>query len=170
MHWFARALAFGFGAGRLPRAPGTWGSLLALPLFLLCAPWPYHVQGAAWFALFCAGWWAAELCGRESGLEDDPRIVIDEICGQWLALLPLAPLFAGGLPAAGGAPVLFLAAGFLLFRWLDIAKPAPINAAERHFRGGFGVMADDALAGAMAAAALLAARWFWLNFANGGAA
>ena len=100
-----------------------------------------------------AGIWAAEEAGRAYGVEDDGRIVIDEIAGQWLALLPLGPL---GLSVSAGnwrAPVVLglLVTGFVAFRCFDIAKPGPVGWAERRFKGGLGVMMDDLIAGAFAA-------------------
>ena len=124
-----------FGVGLLPRAPGTWGSLAALPFAWAIA---YFVAPVAVFAaaaaLFFLGWWAAERMAAASGIADDRTIVVDEVVGQWLAL-SAAPLN----PAA-------YVLGFTLFRVFDIWKPWPVSWAER-LPGGLGVMTDDALAG-----------------------
>ena len=137
-------LATWFGAGLLPKAPGTWGSLAALPF-----AWVIHARlgliglAAATAGLFVVGWWAASVyAGRSHGGPDPGPVVIDEVAGQWLTLLA-APL-----------DWRFYAAGFLLFRAADIWKPWPVRWADRRLKGGLGVMLDDALAAAYAAAAL----------------
>jgi phosphatidylglycerophosphatase A len=101
--------------------------------------------------LLGAGVWAAGQAERVFARKDDGRIVIDEVVGQLLALAPLAAL-APGLRRHPG----LLAAGFLLFRLLDIWKPGPVRRAERAFQGGLGVMLDDVAAGLLAAAAMFA--------------
>jgi phosphatidylglycerophosphatase A len=131
------------GIGCLPWAPGSWGSLAALPLAWAIA-WRFGPAAliAAALALFFLGWWAAETMGRASGIADDSSIVVDEVAGQWLtlAVAPLDPLA--------------YAAGFLLFRLFDIVKPWPVRWADRALAGGFGVMADDILAALYAALSL----------------
>ena len=97
------------------------------------------------------GIWAAGEAQRAFGREDDSRIVIDEVAGQ---LLALAPLLA--LPAASRGNFFAVVTGFVAFRLFDIWKPGPVGAAEMRFTGGLGVMADDLVAGALAAAALAA--------------
>ncbi len=141
-----QVLAFGFGAGLAPRAPGTFGTLVAIPIHLLIAPAPLAVQGLVVAALAVAG---IPICARaaaELGVEDHPGIVWDEIVGFLLTMLA-AP--------AGWA---WLAAGFVAFRFFDIVKPWPIDLVDRTVHGGLGVMLDDLIAGLYAAAALLAAR------------
>ena len=136
-------LATWFGVGLLPKAPGTWGSLAALPF-----AWTIHAAfGAAGLAIatvavFGIGLWASSLYVRRTGIQDPGAVVIDEVAGQWLTLLP-----------AGTDPILY-AAGFVLFRVADIWKPWPVSWADRSLPGGFGVMADDILAAAYAGAAL----------------
>jgi phosphatidylglycerophosphatase A len=153
----SRLIATGFGAGLLPAAPGTWGSLAALP-----PAWALHWAGGfpalalATLAAVALGFWAVgrELAGRPE--EDPGEIVIDEIAGQWLALWPLS----FGLWYAERDPALFPWPGwvgaFLLFRLLDILKPPPVRQADA-LPGALGVMLDDLVAGAMAAALLLLA-------------
>ena len=139
----ARAIAGGFGCERAPRAQGTVASAAAtLVAAGLLAIAPVLLPLFAVLALI-AGLWAI----RRLGVRDDPGwVVIDEIAGQWIALLG----------AIGGGPLLLIA-GFVLFRAFDIFKPGPIRWAER-LPGAIGVMADDVLAGAAAALVLLAAR------------
>lgn len=144
----ARWLALWFGAGLSPKAPGTVGSLAALPcaygLTLLGGP---YLLAAAALVLIPLGVWAA---ARETAVgETDPgRVVIDEVAGQWIALIPAA--------AFGGVAEWIVA--FLAFRALDILKPGPIGWADRNLHGGWGIMMDDVIAGIGAAAIV------WLFF------
>jgi len=114
--------------------------------------------------LIAIGCWASQSAGEFFECEDDGRIVIDEVAGQLLTLLPLG--FLLGAPAAGVAGISFtpdfyfwVVTGFVLFRWLDIWKPGPIGWADRELSGGIGVMLDDVIAGAIAALLLGAALW-----------
>lgn len=100
----------------------------------------------AWGALMAVGAWAAGEAERTFGRGDDGRIVIDEVAGQ---LLALAPLLA--LPAAARTNLAGVVTAFVAFRVFDVAKPGPVRWAERRFAGGIGVMADDVVAGALAA-------------------
>jgi phosphatidylglycerophosphatase A len=141
----ARLIASGFGSGYAPRAPGTAGSLLAVMLGALLMRVPGALPVAALAATF-GGVWAI----RAARIDGDPGwVVIDEFAGQWIAMLGLARASLPGLIAA-----------FVLFRLLDIAKPGPIGWADRQ-GGAVGVMADDVIAGAVAAAILYAARLIW---------
>lgn len=131
--------------GRLPVAPGTFGSAAAVvlaPFVLLPLPLPWRVAVLA--ALFYVGAQAAGRAERLLGQKDPGQVVIDEVLGQWLTLLPLA-----------GPDLPELAAGFVLFRLFDITKPPPIHASERWLPGGYGVMIDDVLAGVYAGVALV---------------
>jgi phosphatidylglycerophosphatase A len=141
----AMLVATWFGCGLLPKMPGTWGSLAALPLAWLIA----YISGPAGLliaavAIFAIGCWAAGVVEDASGIKDAQFIVIDEVAGQFVALAP-APL----------APLPYVV-GFLLFRFFDIVKPFPIRWIERRFPGGFGVMADD-IGAAIYAAIVMAA-------------
>lgn len=134
------------GLGYAPVAPGTWGAGAGLLLFYWLAPLGAIAYGLALAATLLLGVPAASAAERHFGCKDDGRIVIDEVAGQLLALAPLALL----APLRAVDP-LALAIAFLLFRVLDIWKPGPVRWAERRFQGGFGVMADDLVAGALAA-------------------
>lgn len=136
-------LATWFGAGLLPKAPGTWGSAAALPFAWVIAWYggPWMLLAAAIVA-FGSGIWAAEIYSRRTGTKDAGPIVIDEVAGQWLTLAPFAP-----------DPAIWFG-GFLLFRIADIIKPWPAGWADRSVSGGLGVMLDDFFAGLYAAAAL----------------
>ena len=146
----AALIATWFGTGRLPLAPGTWASAIAAGL-----AWPlagaYGTAGLAAAAAlaFAAGWWAAGTHAAATGVSDPREVVIDEVAGQWLALL-----FAPRTLTA-------YAAAFLLFRAFDIFKPWPVGWADRKLPGGLGIMADDVLAGAYALTVLAAGNWAW---------
>jgi phosphatidylglycerophosphatase A len=131
----AGVIATWFGAGLLPRAPGTWGSLAALPFAWIIA------YAGGWIALmvatilvFALGVWAADRAAKETGVQDPGSIVIDEVAGQWMTLIPI-----------GTDPLAFLI-GFILFRAADIFKPWPASWADRTVKGGIGIMLDDMLA------------------------
>ena len=130
----AHLLAFGFGAGLMPKAPGTWGTLVAFPFFALLLPYGADAVLAAALLFFVVGIWAADVTGRALGVSDHGGIVIDEIAA-FLLVLAVTP--------AGFA---WWAVAFLLFRVFDIVKPWPISLADRTIKGGFGVMFDDVLA------------------------
>lgn len=144
-------LATGLGAGFMPVAPGTVGAVEGVAIFLLIhalhlEPGPSALALAIInVALFAIGVWASNRACRVTGLEDPQLVVIDEVSGQLIALTPLAFL--------SSLPILSVVIGFLLFRLFDIFKPFPIRKLE-HLPGGFGVMADDALAGLYAAVLL----------------
>ena len=135
----------------MPVAPGTAGAIEGVAIFLLLNA--LHLgPGLSIFGLaiinavlFAIGVWASNRACRVTGLEDPQLVVIDEVSGQLIALIPLALL-----PSISTISVLV---GFLLFRLFDIFKPYPIRKLE-HLRGGLGVMADDALAGIYAAVLL----------------
>jgi len=146
----AIALATGLGVGFAPFAPGTFGAMLAIPIFVLLSQ-AFWGLTLAWGALLAAGTWAAGEAERAFGGEDDGRIVIDEVVGQLLALVPL---FA--LPVPSRTKFLAVVTGFVAFRAFDIAKPGPVRWAERRFEGGIGVMADDVVAGVLAAGVVAA--------------
>ncbi len=143
------------GAGHIRPAPGTWGSAVALPW-----GWLLHILGGfplllvSTAAAFAAGWWATIQMTRDSDDHDPSEIVIDELAGQWIAILPLSysawtmdldilRLWPGWIAA------------FVLFRLFDIWKPGPIGWADR--RGdALGVMLDDVIAGIFAAIGVIA--------------
>lgn len=147
-----RLVASGFGSGLAPIAPGTMGSFVALLLgAAMLAWWPPALPIAALFAYF-GGLWAV----KATDTEDDPGwVVIDEFCGQWIAMLALP-----------GATVAGCAAAFVLFRAFDIVKPGPVRTAER-LGGPQGVMADDVVAGAISAGLILLIRSGWPDLLGG---
>ena len=141
----ARFIASGFGSGYTPVAAGTAGSAAAV-LAGAALLWvsPLLLAAAALAAAF-GGYLAVE----RAHVEGDPGwVVIDEFAGQWIALLAL------GAPSVPG-----IVAAFVLFRFFDITKLGPVGWADRK-HGSFGIMADDVIAGAIAAALLLIVRLF----------
>lgn len=135
-------LAFGFGAGCAPRAPGTAGTLAAIPLYLLVQGLPGALYLGLVCALFAIGLWACGVVAREFGVGDHPSIVWDEVVGFLITM--------AAAPAGWGWIVL----GFALFRLFDVLKPWPISWADRQITGSLGIMLDDALAGVAAALTL----------------
>lgn len=124
-----------FGAGLLPKAPGTWGSAAALPLAWILTGWGgWPLLLAAAFLCFFVGWWASAVYVRHTNAADPSEVVIDEVAGQWL-VLAAAPL----------DPVCYLV-GFALFRLFDVWKPWPVNWVDDRIGGGLGVMLDDIVA------------------------
>lgn len=146
-------LAFGFGSGLAPKAPGTFGSLLAVLLFPLLAllTLPAYLVLVAVASL--AGIVICDHAAKALQVHDDGRIVWDEFAGQWLALTPLVPVLAWDAPS-----LLWLLAGFALFRLFDVAKPWPIGYLDRRVHGGLGIMLDDLVAGVLAGAVLYGLR------------
>ena len=137
----AHFLALGFGSGLAPKAPGTFGTLTALPLYglLLLVLSPLQILVFCG-PVFLIGMWAAQKTCDDLGVHDHGAIVIDEIVAMWL-VLAIAPLTIQGWGAA-----------FVLFRLFDIFKPWPINWLDVRVHGGFGVMLDDLLAAVYACA------------------
>ncbi len=135
------------GVGLVPFAPGTWGSLAALPVaWLIHASLGPLALAAAALLVVGLGSWSAGATMRRTRSDDPGAIVIDEVAGQWLVL------------AAVPLDLLWYAAGFALFRLFDITKPWPVSWADRQVKGGLGVMLDDVIAAGYAAGVLLAAR------------
>ena len=142
-------LAFGFGSGLSPWAPGTAGTLAAIPLWWLASQAGLLTYVLVTVLVVAVGPW---LCGRTSrdlGVHDHGGIVWDEIAGFLLTMTALPVSWQWGL------------AGFLLFRVFDIVKPWPIGWLDRHIHGGTGIMVDDLVAGVYAAA-LLQLAFYWL--------
>jgi len=140
-------LAFGLGAGYLPKVPGTFGTLVGIPVYLLMQPLAAWLYAVFVFALFGVGVWICALTERDLGVHDHPGIVWDEIVG-FLITMFLAP-----------SGWVWIVLGFLMFRLFDIWKPWPIRQIERRIQGGLGNMLDDALAAVYAFVALQGVVW-----------
>ena len=134
MRHAAHLIAFGFGAGRAPFAPGTFGTLLAWPVGWALGGAHAAVALGLVAALFLLGIWACGITGRDLGAHDHGGMVWDEFVAFLLVLLIVPRELA------------WQAAAFVLFRAFDIAKPPPIRWFERRYTGGFGVMFDDLVA------------------------
>lgn len=130
-------LAFGFGSGAAAKAPGTWGTLVAMPFILLWQQLPLWGYAGVIIVATLFGIWLCERTAKDLGVHDHGGIVWDEFVGVWIALW-LAPVGWG-----------WLVAGFLLFRLFDIWKPWPIGWVDTRVGGGLGIMLDDILAGFM---------------------
>lgn len=133
-HW----IAFGFGAGLSPLAPGTVGTLAAIPLYLVLqalSPLGYLLVLAV---MFLVGLWACDKTARELGASDPGAIVWDEIIGFLVTMAQAPPGW------------IWILLGFILFRLFDILKPWPIGALDQRIKGGLGILLDDLVAGVMA--------------------
>jgi phosphatidylglycerophosphatase A len=135
-------LALGFGSGLLPKAPGTAGTVVGIPCYLLLQPLAVTWYLVTVTVLFALGIVACTHAARRLGVHDHPGIVWDEIVG-YLVTMILAP--------AGWQ---WIVTGFVLFRCFDILKPWPIRWFDRRVHGGLGIMLDDLVAGLFAAAVL----------------
>lgn len=134
----------------MPKAPGTWGTLVAVPLVWWLLPvmplWAYVALTAA---MFLIGVWLCHVTARDLNVHDHPGIVWDEIVGYMITMIA----------APTGWQWLLL--GFVLFRIFDILKPPPIKQIDKHVHGGFGIMLDDVLAGIFAALCLQFVAYFF---------
>ena len=143
-------LAFGFGTGLSPKAPGTVGTLVALPLFWATMNLGAAAQLGIVAALFVFGVWLCGESAKKLGVHDHGGIVWDEIVGMYLTLLAAPPTVQGWVAA------------FVLFRFFDIVKPWPIRDLDHRLRGGLGIMLDDLVAALYAASLLGFYRWLMI--------
>jgi phosphatidylglycerophosphatase A len=137
-------VAFGFGSGLSSKAPGTAGTLIAIPFYLLICKLPLLYYGAIVAAGLIIGVYVCDKTSKDLRVHDHSGIVWDEIIGYWITMMAIPP---------GWQSVI---AGFVLFRLFDIWKPFPIRLLDKHVKGGFGVMIDDVVAAFFA--------WFCLYF------
>jgi len=145
----ARIIALGFGSGLAPIVPGTFGTMVALPIMLALSSASLSIYLVACVVVFGVGVWAAELSCRHMGAHDHNSIVWDEVAGYMVTMILLPMTWQ------------WLLAGFILFRLVDILKPWPINLLDRNVHGGFGVMIDDIAAGVVCCIALHIVRVFF---------
>ncbi len=131
-------IAFGFGSGALPVAPGTFGTLFAIPFYLLLRPLSLPLYLAIVIASFIASAWICDRLSHQLHEHDHPGMCIDEFVG-FLVTMIAAPHGIG-----------WIIAGFLLFRFFDIVKPWPISFLDKNVPGGFGMVLDDVVAGLFA--------------------
>jgi phosphatidylglycerophosphatase A len=135
-------LAFGFGAGCSPKAPGTMGTLLAVGLYLPLERLPLGGYLLVLLGVTLIGFWVCDRASKDLGVHDHPGIVWDEIAGFLLTM------------TAAPSGWIWIVLGFALFRLFDIWKPWPIGWLDRRVGGGVGIMLDDLVAGLLAAACL----------------
>jgi len=141
-------LALGLGSGLSPKAPGTAGTVMSIPLFLLIQDLPLMAYSLITLVITLFGIWICSYSSKKLGVHDHPAIVIDETAGF------LITMFA--------APTgwQWILAGFVLFRFFDALKPWPISWLDKNVNGGFGIMVDDVVAG-LVSMSLLQAYWYW---------
>ena len=132
-------LAFGFGAGLSPKAPGTMGTVVAVFIYLVLPNMPPIIYAGLILLSFVFGIWICGKTAEDLGVHDHGGIVWDEFVGYWITMF-MAP-----------SGLFWVLLGFVLFRLLDIFKPWPIKWADKELAGGLGIMLDDVLAGIMAA-------------------
>lgn len=127
-------LAFGFGAGLMPHAPGTFGTLVAVPIYLLIMQLSVPAYLAVLAAMTVVGVWVCDRTTVDLGVHDHGGIVWDEMVGYLLTLTAVPPTWWN------------IVLAFVLFRVFDIAKPWPINWVDKRVSGGLGIMVDDIIA------------------------
>jgi len=137
----ANFLALGAGSGLAPKAPGTFGTVAAIPLFLLM-PNSLPIYLLIVLLLFVLGVWLCDTCANNLGVHDHPAIVFDEWVGYLITMIAVPRSLA------------LIALGFVLFRLFDVLKPWPIGLADKRVSGGLGIMIDDVIAGLFAAITL----------------
>jgi len=135
MNHFILLFATGFGVGYSPIAPGTLGTLIAIPLYYFLSEIPSPLYEITLVGFFFLSVWISENAEIFFGKKDDQRIVIDEMMGFLITMLWVPKTTR------------FILIGFFLFRLFDILKPFPIRHLEKKFKGGFGVVLDDVMAG-----------------------
>ncbi len=160
--YFAVLVGTALGAGLMPLAPGTWGTLIAIPLAYFTTDWCFAAKAALWLLLTALGTWAAKFFDQTFGSKDNQSIVMDEVVGYWLTAW------------TAGRNIHMILAAFVLFRLFDITKPPPVRQIDRWSKkkagesnsesaawwGGFGVMADDVAAGVIGLAVMLLLQHF----------
>ena len=130
VHW----LSFGFGSGASPVVPGTMGTVIAIPIYLVAFPLPSILYILLTLVMFAVGVWLCEKTSHALGVHDHPSIVWDEIVGYMITMY------------AAPAGWMWVLIGFVLFRIFDIVKPWPVSLADQKISNGFGIMLDDVLA------------------------
>ncbi|MEW6983302.1 phosphatidylglycerophosphatase A [Colwelliaceae bacterium 6471] len=135
-------LALGFGSGLAPKAPGTFGTLAAVPIYLLMTPFAINYYAAVVAIMSIFGIYICGKAATDAGVHDHPAIVWDEFVGFFITMFMI--------PLSWQSVVV----GFILFRFFDIVKPWPISFIDKKCAGGAGIMLDDIVAGFMALACM----------------
>lgn len=143
-------IAFGFGSGAMPIAPGTFGTLMAVPFYLIASHLPLVGYLICTLILTVSSIWVCHQVSKTIGIHDHPGMCLDEFAGFFITMLAIPPKLS------------CLIIGFLLFRLFDIWKPWPIGFIDRRLTGGLGMVLDDILAGVYACLILnLFHKWIW---------
>lgn len=150
----ARFYAFGLGSGLSPVAPGTVGTLAAMPMAILFAQVSIYAQMLIVIAAFILGIWFCQKASNDLKIHDHGGIVWDEFVGLWLTFC--------FIPTSQMLDWEYLVAAFVCFRFFDILKPWPIIWFDKRLHGGFGIMVDDLIAGLFAGFSILFINWFVL--------
>lgn len=130
-------VALGFGSGLSPIAPGTAGTIIAIPLYLLLSQFDFWIYLTVTLIVTFAGIWVCAYTANKLKVHDHPAIVIDEIAGFFITMA-LVP-----------NELMWIVTGFILFRFFDAVKPWPISWIDKNVKGGLGIMIDDVVAGAV---------------------
>ena len=144
-------IAFGFGSGAAPFAPGTFGTLVAIPIYLLMVPLSLWIYFAVVLLMTMVGIWLCHVTSKDLGVHDHSGIVWDEIVGYLITMM------------AAPQGIVWIVVGFLLFRFFDIVKPWPIRRIDQQVEGGWGIMLDDIIAGIFSWLVLQASFLLYLN-------
>jgi len=142
--FIAKWISLGFGSGLAPKAPGTFGTLVGIPFFLLFADFSLFNYILVTLVFLLIGIWASQVYSDHLGVHDHGSIVWDEVVGYLITMIASPPQWQ------------WIILGFALFRLFDIWKPWPIRLLDKHVHGGVGIMIDDVLAGVYAAIVLIA--------------
>ncbi|MEH6452273.1 MAG: phosphatidylglycerophosphatase A [Psychromonas sp.] len=141
--------AVGFGSGLANKAPGTFGTIAAVPLYYLMSFLSVETYIAILVVSSILGVWICHVTSRDMGVHDHKAIVWDEFVGYWITML-MVPF-----------SIQWAIVGFILFRFFDILKPYPISWLDKKVHGGFGIMIDDIVAGVFAGVVLHTLIYFW---------
>lgn len=144
-------IALGFGSGLSPKAPGTAGTLLTVPLVYFLQQQTLLVYGLVTLFVLLTGPWICGYAAKKLKVHDHSAIVYDEIAG-YLITMSMVP-----------ANLALLVAGFLLFRFFDAVKPWPISWFDKHLQGGFGIMFDDVVAGVFSLLCLMLFQHWYIS-------
>lgn len=140
-------IAFGFGSGALPYAPGTWGTLMAIPFFLVLSKLSLSLYVIVTILIMLVSIWISDKVSREIKVHDHQGMCLDEIVGFLVTMTNLP------------CEIKWIGAGFLLFRIFDVLKPEPIRYLDEKVPGGLGMILDDVVAGIFACGILNFVRW-----------
>lgn len=145
----AAFIAYGFGSGLSPKAPGTFGTLVAIPIYWLIQDWSLSAYLIFTVIAFLFGIWICQKTVDWLKQDDPGGVVWDEVVGYLVTMI------------AAPKGWLWIVIGFVLFRFFDILKPWPVSLADRKLHGGFGIMLDDVLAGIYAMLSLCIFQYFF---------